>query len=75
MLNEAFDSFSHVIEGANAPPTQPQYDVFKTLSDRLEEQLKKWSQIKADEVPKVAALIKQLDLPALSAGAKPEPAK
>jgi len=75
MLNEAFDSFSHVIEGANAAPTQPQYEVFKTLSGRLDEQLAKWQQIKTDEVPKIAALIKQLDLPALSAGAKPEPAK
>ena len=75
MLNEAFDSFSHVIEGANAAPTQPQYEVFKTLSGRLDEQLAKWQQIKTDEVPKIAALIKQLDLPALSAGAKSEPAK
>jgi photosystem II stability/assembly factor-like uncharacterized protein len=75
MLNEAFDSFSHVIEGANAAPTQPQSEVFKTLSGRLDEQLAKWQQIKTDEVPKIATLIKQLDLPALSVGAKPEAAK
>ena len=70
MLNEAFDSFSHVIEGANAPPTQPQYEVFKALSARLDEQLKKWGQIKTDDVPKIGALIKQLDLPALSLAEK-----
>jgi photosystem II stability/assembly factor-like uncharacterized protein len=75
MLNEAFDSFSHVIEGANAAPTQPQYEVFKSLRARLDEQLARWQQIKTDEVPKIGTLIKQLDLPALSVGAKPEPAK
>ena len=35
------------------------------LSGKLEEQLKKWAQIKTDEVPKVNAQIKQVDLPAL----------
>ena len=44
-------------------------------SGGLDEELAKWQQIKTDEVPKIAALIKQLDLPALSAGAKSEPAK
>jgi hypothetical protein len=65
-LNERFDTFSHVIDGANAAPTQPQYDVFKTLSDELDKQLSMWTQIKKDDVPKVGAMIKQLDLPVLS---------
>jgi photosystem II stability/assembly factor-like uncharacterized protein len=64
-LNERFDTFSHVIDGANAAPTQPQYDVFKMLSGQLDEQLTKWTQIKKDEVPKIGATIKQLDLPVL----------
>jgi hypothetical protein len=64
-LNERFDTFSHVIDGANAAPTQPQSDVFKMLSGQLDEQLVKWTQIKKDEVPKIAATIKQLDLPVL----------
>ena len=75
MLNERFDTFSHVIDGANATPTQAQYDVFKMLSDSLNEQLQKWSALKTDEVPKVAAQIKQLDLPALTVSLKTEPAK
>lgn len=70
MLNERFDTFSHVIEGANAAPTQSQYDVFKMLSGQLDEQLQKWTQLKTDEVPKVGAAIKQLDLPVLTVGAK-----
>jgi hypothetical protein len=35
------------------------------LSGQLEEQLKKWAQIKNEDVPKVGDLIKQANLPAL----------
>ena len=66
MLNERFDSFSHVIEAADTEPTKQQLEVFQMLSGKLDEQLKRWEQIKADDVPKVSSLIKQLDLPALS---------
>ena len=73
MLNEEFDSFSHVIEYADNEPTQPDYDVFKVLSGRLDEQLEKWTQLKKDEVPKVSAMIKQADLPALSTESEAAP--
>jgi hypothetical protein len=75
MLNETFDSFSHVIEGADNAPTQAQSETYATLNGRLDEQLKKWAQIKTDDVPKVAAAIKQLDLPALSITAKTDAPK
>jgi photosystem II stability/assembly factor-like uncharacterized protein len=71
MLNEALYSFSRTIEYADYGPTGPQSDVFKMLSDRLDEQLKKWTQIKTEEVPKIAALIKQVELPAISVSEKP----
>jgi hypothetical protein len=64
-LNERFDTFSHYVDGANAAPTQPQYDVFKELSSQLDAQLSKWTQIRNDEVPKISAMISQLNLPAL----------
>ena len=41
-------------------------EVFQKLSDQLDEQLKKWTQIKNDDLPKVSAMIKQLELPALT---------
>ena len=75
MLNERFDTFSHVIDGANAAPTQPQQDVFKMLSDQLDQQLAKWTQLKTDEVPKVGAAIKQLDLPVLTVSQPADVAK
>ena len=65
MLNERFDSFSHAIDGSDTEPTKPQMEVFQTLNGQLDEQLKKWAQLKSDDVAKVSALIKQLDLPAL----------
>ena len=59
-LNEELDTFSHVIE-ADAAPTQPQLDVFKVISGRLDEQLTAWAQIKTDEVVKINRFIKQAD--------------
>ena len=65
MLNERFETFSHTIEAGDTEPTNPQLDVFQTLNTQLEEQLKKWAQLKNEEVPKVGELIKQANLPAL----------
>jgi hypothetical protein len=65
MLNERFETFSHTIESGDTEPTQGQLNVFQMLSSQLEEQLKKWAQLKADDVPKVSELIKQGNLPAL----------
>jgi hypothetical protein len=65
MLNEAFDTFSRLIDAGDREPTKPQLDVFAMLSSRLDEQLKKWNAIKQDDLPKVSELIKQADLPAI----------
>jgi hypothetical protein len=47
-------------------------EVFQKLSQQLDEQLKRWSQVRAEDLPKVADMIKQLNLPALSIGEKPK---
>ena len=65
MLNERFDTFSHTIETADTEPTKPQLEVFQTLSSQLDEQLKKWAQVKQEDVVKVTELVKQANLPAL----------
>jgi seryl-tRNA synthetase len=65
MLNERFDSFSHIIENGDNEPTKPQMEVFQLLSGNLDEQVKKWAQLKAEDLPKVSALIKEANLPAL----------
>jgi photosystem II stability/assembly factor-like uncharacterized protein len=65
MLNEQFDTFSHTIDRSDTEPTKPQLDVFQTLSAQSDEQIRKWAQLKSDEVPKVSELIRQANLPAL----------
>ena len=65
MLNEQFDTFSHDIDMGDREPTKSQMDVFADLSKRLDEQLQKWSQIKTDDVAKLNAMFKQVELPAL----------
>jgi hypothetical protein len=65
MLNERLDTFSHTIEVGDTEPTQGQLNVFQMLSTQLEEQLKRWAELKAEGVPKVSELIKQASLPAL----------
>jgi seryl-tRNA synthetase len=65
MLNERFDTFSHLIETGDTEPTKPQLEVFQMLSSQIEEQLKKWAQLKKEDLPKVSELIKQANLPAL----------
>lgn len=72
MLNEKFDTFSHAIDAGDTAPTKSHLDVFQALSGQLDQQLKKWAQIKSDDVPKVSAAIKQLDLPALIISGKTE---
>jgi hypothetical protein len=65
MLNERFDAFSHSIDSDDSEPTKSQLDVFAMLSKQLDEQLKKWTQIKSEDVPKVSEMIKSANLPAL----------
>jgi len=65
MLNERFDTFSHVIEAGDTEPTKPQLEVFQMLSSQLDDQLKKWAQVKQEDVAKVSELVKQANLPAL----------
>jgi hypothetical protein len=66
MLNERFETFSHTIETGDTEPTQGHLSVSQILNSQLEEQLKKWAQLKAEDVPKVSELIKQANLPALT---------
>src|SRR5947199_204967 len=65
MLNERFDTFSHLIDSGDKEPTKPQLDVFQMLSSQLDDQLKKWAQLKKEDVAKVSELVKKANLPAL----------
>ena len=51
MLNELFDTFTSSLEAGDGAPTQQQYDVYKKLHARLDQQLTSWKQIMATDVP------------------------
>jgi photosystem II stability/assembly factor-like uncharacterized protein len=68
MLNERLDTFSHAIDSGDKAPTQPQTEVFGLLSSNVDEQLKKWTELKTTAVPRVTELVKQANLPVLTIG-------
>jgi len=73
MLNERFDAFSHFIDsGDTNPPTKSQMDVFQKLNGQLDEELKKWTQIKSEDVAKVSEMIKSANLPGLVVPPRPK---
>ena len=65
MLNEQLNSFSFIVEAGDGAPTQQQYEVFKMLRARLDQQLAAWKQILASDVPALNDSIRKLDLPVL----------
>ena len=65
MLNEQLNSFSFIVEAGDGAPTQQQYEVFKMLRARLDQQLAAWKQILASDVPSLNDSIRKLDLPVL----------
>ena len=54
-----------LIDYGDKEPTKSQLEVFQMLSSQLDDQLKKWAQVKQEDVAKVSELIKQANLPAL----------
>jgi photosystem II stability/assembly factor-like uncharacterized protein len=65
MLNEEFDSFAMSVESADAAPTQQQFEVFKMLSGRLEEQLLKLETILKTDLPAFGEVARRYNVPLL----------
>jgi photosystem II stability/assembly factor-like uncharacterized protein len=65
MLNEQLDTFSAIVQAGDSAPTQQQYEVFKVLRTRLDQQLAAWKQIVTSDVPALNDTIRKLDLPVL----------
>jgi photosystem II stability/assembly factor-like uncharacterized protein len=66
MLNEQLDTFSSTVQAGDSAPTRQQYEVFKMLRTRLDQQLAAWKQIAGSDVPVLNDAIRKLDLPVLS---------
>ncbi|HKV91746.1 MAG TPA: glycosyl hydrolase [Candidatus Angelobacter sp.] len=65
MLNEQFDSLSSVIQAGDGAPTQQQYEAYKMLRGKLDQQLAAWKQIMASDVPAFNEFVKGMNVPAL----------
>jgi seryl-tRNA synthetase len=66
MLNEELDSFSHLVEQADAAPTQVQYDVFQMLSAKEDAALETWGEIQTADLPAVNNLVRESNIPVLT---------
>jgi DNA repair exonuclease SbcCD ATPase subunit len=66
MLNEELDSFSHLVEQADATPTLAQYEVFRMLSAKEDAALKTWGQIQTADLPAVNSLVRESNIPVLT---------
>ena len=64
-LNEQLDGFSSSIQAGDGAPSQQQYEVFKMLRGRLDQQLAIWKEIMSADVPAFNQLIQNSNVPAL----------
>jgi hypothetical protein len=64
-LNNHLVALSGVVGSADTAPTQQSYEVFEVLSKDLDDQLAKWKEIVATDVPAYNSLVKQQEIPAL----------
>jgi len=65
MLNEAFDSFRGTLDYSDNAPTAQQYEVFKMLRGKLDEQLAAWRRIVSSDVAGFNAAFRKSDVPVL----------
>jgi len=64
-LNNQLVALGGVVNSADAAPTKQDYEVYDMLSKAVDEQLAKWKDIVATDVPSYNNLMKQQDVPAL----------
>jgi photosystem II stability/assembly factor-like uncharacterized protein len=64
-LNNKLAALANVVESADAAPPQQCYDVFTELDKQAGEQLAKWNDIVAKDVPAFNDTVRKADIPAL----------
>ncbi|MGE5324705.1 MAG: VPS10 domain-containing protein [Actinomycetota bacterium] len=65
MLNEQLDSLSGIVQAGDSAPSKQQYEVFKMLRGRLDQQLAAWKQLLSSDVPAFNQLVHNSNVPAL----------
>lgn len=64
-LNNHLVALGGVVGSADSAPTQASYQVFEMLSKQLDEQLAKWKQILAVDVPAYDDVVRKQEIPAI----------
>jgi photosystem II stability/assembly factor-like uncharacterized protein len=64
-LNNYLVALGGVVGSSDSAPTQASYDVFNMLSKQLDEELAKWKQILASDVPAYNDLVRKQEVPAI----------
>jgi hypothetical protein len=65
MLNEQLDGLAGIVQAGDSAPSAQQYEVFKMLRGKLDQQLAAWKQIMSTDVPAFNQLVHSSDVPAL----------
>ncbi|HEX5434102.1 MAG TPA: glycosyl hydrolase, partial [Candidatus Angelobacter sp.] len=65
MLNEQLDSLAGIVQAGDSAPSKQQYEVFKMLRGRLDQQLAAWKQLLSTDVPAFNQLVHNINVPAL----------
>jgi hypothetical protein len=64
-LNNYLVALGGVVGSSDSPPTQASLDVYDMLSKQVDEQMAKWKQVVATDVPAYNDTVKKLDVPAV----------
>ncbi len=64
-LNNYLVALGGVVESSDSAPTQASLNVYDMLSKQVDEQMAKWKQILATDVPAYNDAVKKLDVPAI----------
>lgn len=64
-LNNYLVALGGVVDSADSTPTQASYEVFDMLSKQLDEQLAKWKQLLATDVPAYNDVVRKQEVPAI----------
>jgi photosystem II stability/assembly factor-like uncharacterized protein len=64
-LNNYLVALGGVVESADSAPTQVSYEVFDMLGKQLDEQLAKWKQVLAVDVPAYDDVVRKQNVPAI----------
>jgi hypothetical protein len=65
VLNEQLDGLAGIVQAGDSAPSAQEFEVFKMLRGKLDQQLAMWKQIMSNDVPAFNQLVHNSDVPAL----------